>query len=178
LSFDGIDDYISFTSIASTARTQAGWFYFSQQASVAGNLKYLFSNLIQHNANDYIYHATTNDLFYWAPSLNTWYYIVFTFPDNTNSIDAKLYVNTIRYSISQQGVNHSIADVSRISTNGSNAFNGKIDDVRIFNAAMPTSQIQQNYFAGLNKLFAKNQITQLDYQQSLVNLSANNFVEN
>jgi hypothetical protein len=63
-------------------------------------------------------------------------------------------------------------------TIGGSSYNGLIDDVRIFNAAMPTSQIQQNYFAGLNKLFAKNQITQSDHNQRLVNLSVNNFAEN
>ncbi|MFA5012994.1 MAG: LamG-like jellyroll fold domain-containing protein [Candidatus Paceibacterota bacterium] len=56
-------------------------------------------------------------------------------------------------------------------------FTGSIDDVRIYNQAIPTSQIQQNYFAELNKLFAKNQITQLDYQQRLAELS-NNYAEN
>ncbi|MFA5013067.1 MAG: LamG-like jellyroll fold domain-containing protein, partial [Candidatus Paceibacterota bacterium] len=52
-------------------------------------------------------------------------------------------------------------------TIGGSSYNGLLDDVRIFNAAMPTSQIQQMYFAGLSKLFAKNQITQSEYQQRL-----------
>jgi hypothetical protein len=59
-------------------------------------------------------------------------------------------------------------------TNANNfPFSGSIDDVRIFNAAMPTSQVQQMYFAGLNELFTKNQITQSDYQQRLAELSNN-----
>jgi ligand-binding sensor domain-containing protein len=49
-------------------------------------------------------------------------------------------------------------------------FDGLIDEVRIFDAAIPTSQIQQMYFAGINKLFAKNQITQTDYQQRIASL--------
>ncbi|MFA5013559.1 MAG: LamG-like jellyroll fold domain-containing protein [Candidatus Paceibacterota bacterium] len=52
------------------------------------------------------------------------------------------------------------------------SFNGQMDEVRIYNAAIPTSQIQQNYFAGINKLFAKNQINQIDYQQRLAELSS------
>jgi hypothetical protein len=52
-------------------------------------------------------------------------------------------------------------------------FIGLIDDVRIFNAAIPISQIQQNYFVGLNKLFANNKINQTDYQQRLAELSNN-----
>jgi len=55
-------------------------------------------------------------------------------------------------------------------------FTGLIDEVRIFNAAMSTSQIQQNYFAGINKLLVKNLITTSDYNQRLVELS-NNYVK-
>jgi len=54
-----------------------------------------------------------------------------------------------------------------------NTYVGKIDDVRIFDAAMPTSQIQRNYFVGLNKLFAKNQITQSDYYSRIADLTNN-----
>jgi len=52
-------------------------------------------------------------------------------------------------------------------------FIGSIDDVRIFNVAVPTSQIQQNYFVGLNKLFAKQGIESIEYQQRLAELSNN-----
>jgi hypothetical protein len=56
-------------------------------------------------------------------------------------------------------------------------FNGSIDDVRIFNASMPTSQIQQNYFAGLSKLLVKNQITKSEYNQRISELT-NNYAKN
>ncbi|MFA5013558.1 MAG: LamG-like jellyroll fold domain-containing protein [Candidatus Paceibacterota bacterium] len=49
---------------------------------------------------------------------------------------------------------------------------GKMDEVRLFNAAMSTSQIQQNYFVGLNKLLAKNIITQQDYNNRFTELSS------
>jgi len=42
-----------------------------------------------------------------------------------------------------------------------------MDDVRIYNAAVPASQIQQNYYAGLNWLLVKNQISGKDYGQRL-----------
>ncbi|MFA5013087.1 MAG: LamG-like jellyroll fold domain-containing protein [Candidatus Paceibacterota bacterium] len=57
-------------------------------------------------------------------------------------------------------------------------FTGSIDEARLFNAVIPTSQIQQMYFAGLNKLFANNQITQLEYNQRLANLTTSDFAEN
>jgi prepilin-type N-terminal cleavage/methylation domain-containing protein len=59
----------------------------------------------------------------------------------------------------------------------SEAFAGLIDNVRIYNAAIPTSQVQQMYFAGINRLFTKNQITLIDYQQRLSELT-NNYAQN
>ena len=52
-------------------------------------------------------------------------------------------------------------------------FNGSIDEVRIYNAAISASQIQQNYLAGLNKLLANNGITQVEYNNRIVELNSN-----
>ncbi|MFA6374063.1 MAG: LamG domain-containing protein [Candidatus Paceibacterota bacterium] len=49
-------------------------------------------------------------------------------------------------------------------------FNGLLDDVRIYNNAVPTSQIEQNYCSGLNKLLANNSINSQEYVQRLVEL--------
>ncbi|MFA5013019.1 MAG: LamG-like jellyroll fold domain-containing protein [Candidatus Paceibacterota bacterium] len=59
---------------------------------------------------------------------------------------------------------------------GSYPPSGLMDEVRIFNAAMPASQIQQTYFAGLNKLFTKQSVNEDEYQQRLSELS-NNYVK-
>jgi len=66
---------------------------------------------------------------------------------------------------------------AKIGINGGWPFNGLMDDVRVYNAAVPTSQIKQNYFVGLNKLFAKTQINIEEYQQRLAELSKN-YAEN
>jgi len=93
------------------------------------------------------------------------------------STNVRLYVNGIEEVYTQTGStgdlgsNLALAFIGARYTTPVNHFNGLIDEVRIFNAAMPTSQIQQNYFIGLNKLFAKNQITQSDYQQRLADLA-------
>jgi prepilin-type N-terminal cleavage/methylation domain-containing protein len=50
---------------------------------------------------------------------------------------------------------------------------GKIDDVRLYDAASPISQIQQNYFVGINKLFNKNQISGGEYQKRIAELISN-----
>jgi prepilin-type N-terminal cleavage/methylation domain-containing protein len=44
-----------------------------------------------------------------------------------------------------------------------NEFRGHIDDVRFFNAAIPTSQIQEQYYAGLNSLLINGNISREEY---------------
>ena len=50
---------------------------------------------------------------------------------------------------------------------------GSIDDVRLYNQAIPTSEIQQNYFAGINKLLVKNNIESQEYSIRLNQLASN-----
>jgi len=52
-----------------------------------------------------------------------------------------------------------------------NSYNGLIDDVRIYNEALSTSQIKQEYVAGLNSLLANNNISKEEYKQRLNALS-------
>ena len=50
-------------------------------------------------------------------------------------------------------------------------FYGLIDDVRIYKFALSTSQIKQEYIAGLNSLLANNNISKEEYDQRLNSLS-------
>jgi prepilin-type N-terminal cleavage/methylation domain-containing protein len=52
-------------------------------------------------------------------------------------------------------------------------FTGNIDNVIIYNDAIPTSQIQQNYFIGLNKLFKNKGIVLNEFNQRLTELKSN-----
>jgi len=56
------------------------------------------------------------------------------------------------------------------SSNGS-CFKGLIDDVRIYNAAIPTSQIKEQYYIGLNQLLASGGIDNSEYQIRLAELN-------
>lgn len=47
-----------------------------------------------------------------------------------------------------------------------------MDDVRIYNVAMSTSQIKEQYYSGLNSLLASGNINKEEYKQRLVNLLA------
>jgi len=46
-----------------------------------------------------------------------------------------------------------------------NYYTGLIDEVRIFNAAIPTSQVKEQYYAGLNRLLSSRGITLGEYRQ-------------
>jgi prepilin-type N-terminal cleavage/methylation domain-containing protein len=55
--------------------------------------------------------------------------------------------------------------------NGSYLLNGSMDEVRIYSAALTASAIRDQYVAGLDKLLAKGQITNEDYQQRIASLN-------
>ncbi|MFA5013509.1 MAG: LamG-like jellyroll fold domain-containing protein [Candidatus Paceibacterota bacterium] len=56
---------------------------------------------------------------------------------------------------------------------GGYLYTGLIDDVRVYDAAIPTSQIKQNYLTGLNRLLVNNQINNQEYSKRLAKLSNN-----
>jgi hypothetical protein len=51
-------------------------------------------------------------------------------------------------------------------------FNGLLDEVRVYSAALTSSAIREDYLAGLDKLLANGQITNQDYQQRISELSS------
>jgi prepilin-type N-terminal cleavage/methylation domain-containing protein len=54
------------------------------------------------------------------------------------------------------------------SNNGtSNFWDGQIDEVRIYNAALTSAQVQSNYYVGLNRLLAKGLMNETEYNERL-----------
>ena len=53
----------------------------------------------------------------------------------------------------------------------SNYMNGKIDDIRIYNAALSSSQIKQNYIAGLNSMLSNGNISNKEYNERINELA-------
>jgi hypothetical protein len=47
---------------------------------------------------------------------------------------------------------------------------GKLDEIQIYNAAISETAIKQNYLSGLNNLYAKGLITELEYNEKLSEL--------
>jgi prepilin-type N-terminal cleavage/methylation domain-containing protein len=52
-------------------------------------------------------------------------------------------------------------------------FKGRMDEVRIYNAVFTVSQIQEQYYAGLNNLLSSNQITEKEYSERINSIASN-----
>ncbi|MFA5013333.1 MAG: LamG-like jellyroll fold domain-containing protein [Candidatus Paceibacterota bacterium] len=97
-----------------------------------------------------------------------WHYIVGTYSNNNLRI---LIDGVSKNTGSLSGTLRDYDNNFYIGGIGTYAFDGTIDEVRIYNEVMPTSQIQQNYLVGLNKLFAKDQINTEEYEQRIAELT-------
>jgi hypothetical protein len=180
-SFDGADDYIELADASDLRMTTGGtisvWIYPKSQGEGAGRI--IDKSVDTSGTNGYIVYIGSNNIYFlinagayigFGATYNQWQLITITFVSGSR----KLYINGVK--VSEDGVAGLPPNVAGAVTIGNRAgntdrtFDGLIDEVRIFDAAIPTSQIQQNYFAGLNKLFAKKQITQSDYQQRIASL--------
>ena len=109
-----------------------------------------------------------------TPTINTWYHIVGTYTSGSGY----LYVNGDKGAqntglTGNLGSNALALIIGRCSYATSYYWNGLIDDVRIYDTAIPTSQIKEQYYAGLNSLLSSNQITEKEYLSGINSISTN-----
>jgi prepilin-type N-terminal cleavage/methylation domain-containing protein len=190
LSFDGTDDYVYVSGSDSTssnlaitgAITLSAWVKFNNTSTSQfiigrglafasnGNYGYALTRL---NSTSKIrfetYSTTAGD---WLASTSTfndnnWHYVVGTWDGTINAAGKKIYIDG---TLDSQGTSliSVIGQPSyefRVGKDGAGnyKFNGLIDDVRIYNTAIPTSQIKEQYYAGLNKLLINGSITKEEY---------------
>lgn len=74
-----------------------------------------------------------------------------------------------------QNYNNGITFLIGAYTTGVGLFIGSIDDARVFFAVMPTSQIKEQYYAGLNKLLANGGIDFAEYHSKIKEFSSIDF---
>ena len=60
-----------------------------------------------------------------------------------------------------------------LSTGRDSYFGGYLDEIKIYNQAVPTSEIQQNYFMGLNNIYKNNGIVSVEFNQRIIELKSN-----
>lgn len=101
-------------------------------------------------------------------TINQWYYIVTTL--NNDSKEIKHYkngqyvnTNTFAYNLNSGTYDFTIGRYFNGSGPGSYNFNGKIDEVRVFNDVISASQIKEQYYLGLNKMLNNGNISREEY---------------
>ena len=186
LSFDGIDDKIGCGDTASlnfaglTSVSVEGWikptvisgtYAIINRHGDGGNAQGTMR--IQTNKLQYL--LTTTQAFSQQSSsaslsANVWQHVAFTW----NGSLAKFYINSL-LDANQINLGGSIVTLHTSTWIGNDGgggtpFSGLIDELRIYKGAIPSSQIQQNYYSGLNRLLAKSQVDFEEYQVRLAEL--------
>ena len=188
LSFDG-NDYVGVGTFnpSNTALTINAWIKWNtfsigkivskRDAWAVGSMMY---DLTENTAtgNQLVWSQagqnTNNEIFSYVFSTGKWYSIVIT---HDGSSLEKLYVNGINVDTNPflsfgTGINAKF-NIGSYQDGAGAFFNGYIDDFRIYNQVISTSQIQQNYFIGINKLYKNNGITLSEFNQRIVELKTN-----
>ncbi|MDD3292850.1 MAG: LamG domain-containing protein [Candidatus Pacebacteria bacterium] len=196
LFFDGEDDYVGILHNSDlkpvTAITFGGWAYSTNWESItderllscteSGGYNISFNGDSANRIVAIRRNGAYGFITYSLTSLsNGWHYFLGTYDGRY----AKGYIDSIQvgnindagaiYDI-QYNVNNSLI-VGAESGSGINAvggyFQGKIDDIRIYNQVISSFKIKNNYFIGLNHLFKNNKITLNEFNQRVVELKSN-----
>ncbi len=96
---------------------------------------------------------------------NNWFFAVMTYSPVLGK--TSLYVNgkkdTQEGSITGASVSTTYVRMGTQYNYAGNWFNGYMDEFRIYNQAIPTSQVQESYYSGLNRLLAGSGIEKQEY---------------
>ena len=184
LSFDGVNDYVDCGSPDDYPGIKTFEIWWNRQG-MSIDQTYHVHRLLDGNNGDYglnltkagrikiIYRDAENNLseaYYDPPSISDWYHIVGTFEDDDK---ARLYVNG-----ELKGTSNAIGDIywsgnyNLIIMGGSTLryVPGIADEARVYDRALTIAQIESQYYAGLNRLLAKNLIDKQEYRERLAML--------
>ena len=187
LFFDGIDDYIFLNKTVSLTYnnfTISWWMKksLSRYESLFSNYPGATCGHVELRTNNEIrFEGSTNEVYTRFMPTNLvisdgkWHnYFLSSSPT-----DFKLYVDGVETFNStpntdavNQTFNYIGLEQSQITYIYGKYFTGTLDDVRIYNSALSTSQIKQEYVAGLNSLLANGSVSKEEYDQRLNNLAS------
>ncbi len=109
---------------------------------------------------------------------NVWYHVVVVF--DRDSV-AQAYINGVKQDVSvdissQQGdiINYIPFSVGAFPS-PLHRLEGRIDEIRVYNAIIPIFRIQEQYYANLNKLFTKGAISSVEYYSRINEISSIDF---
>jgi len=184
LSFDGINDYALTASSGDfnivDEITLGAWVY---QVNATGVQRVIWNTgLWTTGYNLYLQNGTAGGQIIVegasriatksGADINKWHYLTCTYSSSTRTLT--IYLNGAGSSLTLTGltsytINGANSAIS-LSRTTSEWFNGLIDDARVYNQAISASQINQNYYIGINKLFKNNRIAIKEYNQRLSEL--------
>jgi prepilin-type N-terminal cleavage/methylation domain-containing protein len=196
LKFDGSTNYITTASfgLTGTVLTFESWVKI-QNKSASGST--IFADGAQSSTIGffYLYHGSNSDVLAWQYADGTAYSSAasssfFTGYDNTwVLIDIVCDYSGKTVSFYRNGVllgsavtmnntpvfptTNRVKYIGRYNTTHAYALLGVIDNIRLYNAALPTSQIKERYYLGLNSLLSKGEITKEDYLERIDSIAVN-----
>ena len=187
-SFNGTDSYIQIADNQKLRMSQGGtisaWIYPESYGEGSGrivdkSIDTSFTNgyglyMYPDNRVNFGVGSTRTYSLIHTITYNQWQFVLVTF----NSTGRKIYINGVNTTSSGGDLTDLPLDIAGSVIIGNNAdtirsFDGFIDDVRIYNVALTTAQIKQEYIAGLNSLLANGNISKEEYDQRLENLALN-----
>jgi hypothetical protein len=150
--FDGVDDYVSIPDINFTAATIDIWIYinaygvggsvFVYQSSSGFEVWSDLNGLIRYNKNPSV-GLTSGPGF----TLNSWKNIVATSDGTVNN----LYLNNVNIGSTNGGIFDNTSGDIRISGYGSYMVNGRCPILKMYNRALSSTEILQNYNANKSR---------------------------
>ena len=102
-----------------------------------------------------------------------WHHVVGIYDKDLSTNQVKIYIDGLLDGQKNATGTFTSGVITFGRGNGVTHFVGLIDEVRIYNAAMPVSKLQQNYFIGINNLYKNNGITLNEFNQRIVELKSN-----
>jgi len=180
--FDGTDDYIDCGNAANLNITNkitiSAWFNLnetSRRQNILSKHDYQVGGYeIRIESNNLLfiwdYPSTQKGISTGSVSPLKWYYVVATLDGSY----AKIYLDgaLVKNSLDTTYPADTVLNVKiGHGTQGIDFAKGLIDDVRIYDAALSSAQIKQQYVAGLDSLLSKNLISQEEYNQNIKNLA-------
>jgi len=188
--FDGVDDYIDVEmTLFDTSKdyTISFWFkvdnygdyreliskqkgsYYYSEIGIRINTDKKLGLHIGNGSSGYYLNSSSNFLY----EENKYHYVVLTL--NGNNIF--LYKNSVfdkGFTPSGFYISNSKISIGRRGESAGGYFQGFMDDVRIYDAALSSSQIKQNYVAGLNSLLEKGAFSEAEFKENVRKMSSNN----
>ncbi|MDD4068709.1 MAG: prepilin-type N-terminal cleavage/methylation domain-containing protein [Bacteroidales bacterium] len=201
LLFDGVDDYMSMNSNSQglnngSSFTLTIWVN-SQNTQTCASGQYVLNiskgggglsasgswNAMWHTCGNFFLYLRKPDNSTYvgvsttSVSMRNWHNISFTFSTETES--ARIYIDgtdrTLTPGIGISSMYPNSQNIAVIHPTYPYYFKGLIDDMRIYDTSLSSSQIKQNYIAGLDSLLSKGSISKEDYNQRINELAYDNY---